>query len=1230
MAVRIVEVGPRDGLQNIAAAVPTVTKLELIERLQQAGLQNIEITSVVSPNAIPQLADCQQILSSSLIQKGLHTLSTVRLPVLIPNLKGLEIALQYGVKEIAVFVSATEGFSKANINCTIEEGMQRARQVAAAALAKGILVRGYVSCIFADPYDGPTSPSSVLRVTKGLLDAGCYEVSIGDTLGVGTVAEVRGLVKYLKQHSVDLSRIAGHFHDTYGQALANVWEAYQCGIRAFDSSVGGLGGCPFAPGAKGNLATEDVVYMFEKSGIETGLDLKKLVDTGAWISRKLRKPNSSRAGSALSLKQSVTKAQLAHEKASPLAWTLVRETENVLFLRSGANAKIILNKPQNGNALTLPMISDIRKGFEYFTNENSISRIAIAAKGKFFCTGMNLSKSDSAVGNGGDASKATFEALTQLFQAIDNADKVTIACINGPAFGGGIGLAFVCDIRLCVSSSTFTLSEVKLGLCPAVISQYVIREWGVPLSREAMLMARPVSANELRSAGAISAVCGDVDKLESALESLLVTLRHSSPGGSRMSKELVRLGWAFAGQTEQKDAISKLFLKMMGPGSESAFGVREFQAKRKADWDLSAEPSRWTSYPARSRSVSSHLLPASPSSPRNLELQASQTSPLLNADNPPCLRIRTAKAVRNTCLQVTPKPCPRPGLPPARLHGSRRRHPVASGAFDRPALIAGNGRLNVLENGPDVSIAAGRFNTLPPDIVVQSLVDAYFLHAHNQPYAYFQEENFRQNLAYGILPKCLLFAVLACALRFADEEFFQGTRHEAMEAYAREAWLSVLTDHLTVENCPNLHVVQTANILAVIDFTAGRISSGWLKIGLAVRIAQDLQLMKEPSSLLPIVEQEEQRRTFWSVYLLDKLVSCGKGRPPAVSEEDCHVQLPCNEQMLRTGQWKETSTLQQLLNWNTDTSGSCGNFALAILVASVFGRCARYVLHGRETDEVLPWDSGSEFTAINSVLLLIEQRLQVDELNINEIIDGNKTADNEIDHASVGHLIFARVIFYLSHCLLNHPFLLRIRLQRLKAKAPPSFLSRAFATSGENARKLAGFLDQAERDGCHVGSSFYAYATCVAGSILSLVAHAEQERGRTPSPEVLEGSQQSFRILKHMSTFWDHASKMHQLLLSFDANGHVFARVLDPQAAVDIEPPLETALWSMVDYSELASASRTTDPAAITSFAVGTPSPSFLGFDMEVAAALDMFNAPANDVMYGTNTAVGAYSVNCL
>ena len=590
-AVRIVEVGPRDGLQNIEASIPTPKKLELISRLRKTGLDTIEITSVVSPRAIPQLADCQALLANEEIQ-ALFKDHSLRLPVLIPNLKGLEIAIRCGVREVAVFVSASEGFSKANINATVRQVLDRARQVASRALGNGLAVRGYISCIFADPFDGPTPQKTVLDVVNELLDMGCYEVSLGDTLGVGTAAGVKNLVEFLKQHRVPVSKLAGHFHDTYGQALSNAWQAYLCGVRVFDSSVGGLGGCPFAPGARGNAATEDLVYLFEQAGIETGVNLFKLVEVGKWISEQLRKPNDSRAGTALATQFARSVAARSDSSSSEqssetrLAWDLYKKTADLQIYRSGVNLKIVLHRPQSSNALTTSMIADLTQIFQQVKDDPTITKIAIIGSGKYFCAGMDLGKGSAPVAQSKSASDAQYERLHRLYDNIDNAPQVTISCINGPAFGGGVGLAFACDIRIAAKSATVTLSEVKLGLCAATISKYVLREWGLAFTREAMLSARSIPVMELKSLGLLARVVDDTTRLSETLDLYLEQLKIAGPQASRMSKELVRLGWAYAGTNTQEVGIKNLFDRMMRPDGEAAVGLKAFQATKKPlDWD---------------------------------------------------------------------------------------------------------------------------------------------------------------------------------------------------------------------------------------------------------------------------------------------------------------------------------------------------------------------------------------------------------------------------------------------------------------------------------------------------------------------------------------------------------------------------------------------------------------------------------------------------------------------
>lgn len=290
--VKIVEVGPRDGLQNEKGNVPASVKIQLIHKLVGAGLSVVEATSFVSPKWVPQLADAEEVL------KGIKQEPGVRYPVLTPNLRGFEAAIAAGAKEIAVFASASESFSRSNINCTIEESLARYRGVTAAAKKHGLSIRGYVSCVIACPVGGATDPAKVAYVAKELYTMGCSEISLGDTTGVGTPGSVVAMLQAVMSF-VPVDKIAVHFHDTYGQALANILVSLQMGINIVDSSVSGLGGCPYAKGATGNVATEDVVYMLHGLGIETNVDLNKLMEAGDYISKHLGRPLGSKTATAL-------------------------------------------------------------------------------------------------------------------------------------------------------------------------------------------------------------------------------------------------------------------------------------------------------------------------------------------------------------------------------------------------------------------------------------------------------------------------------------------------------------------------------------------------------------------------------------------------------------------------------------------------------------------------------------------------------------------------------------------------------------------------------------------------------------------------------------------------------------------------------------------------------------------------------------------------------------------
>jgi len=290
--VKIVEVGPRDGLQNEAQTVPTEAKVELIDRLSETGLTAIEAGSFVSPKWVPQMADSETVMAGITRRPG------VTYSVLTPNMKGFDRAMAAGAKEVAIFGAASESFSQRNINCSIEDSLNRFRPVCDAAAEAGVAVRGYISCVLGCPYEGAVAPEAVRDVAVGLLDMGCYEVSLGDTIGVGTPVAARGLVEMVGQ-AVGIERLAGHFHDTYGQALANILACLEAGMTVIDSAVAGLGGCPYAKGATGNVATEDVVYMLDGCGVESGVDLQGVFRAGQGITARLGRAPVSRVAAAL-------------------------------------------------------------------------------------------------------------------------------------------------------------------------------------------------------------------------------------------------------------------------------------------------------------------------------------------------------------------------------------------------------------------------------------------------------------------------------------------------------------------------------------------------------------------------------------------------------------------------------------------------------------------------------------------------------------------------------------------------------------------------------------------------------------------------------------------------------------------------------------------------------------------------------------------------------------------
>lgn len=290
--VRIVEVGPRDGLQNEKQPVAAATKIELIARLADCGLPAIEATAFVSPKWVPQMADAAEVM------RGIERRKGVAYPVLVPNEKGLEAALAAGVEEVAVFAAASEAFSQKNINCSVKESLERFRPVMARAKEAKVKVRGYVSCALGCPYQGEVTPAAASEVAWALFEMGCYEVSLGDTIGTGTPEKTKAMIEAVARR-VPIKKLAGHYHDTYGMAIANIYASLQMGVNVFDAAVGGLGGCPYAQGASGNVATEDVVWLLQGLGIACGVDLDRLVDTAAWISGQLGRAPGSKVAQAV-------------------------------------------------------------------------------------------------------------------------------------------------------------------------------------------------------------------------------------------------------------------------------------------------------------------------------------------------------------------------------------------------------------------------------------------------------------------------------------------------------------------------------------------------------------------------------------------------------------------------------------------------------------------------------------------------------------------------------------------------------------------------------------------------------------------------------------------------------------------------------------------------------------------------------------------------------------------
>ncbi|KAJ3560206.1 hypothetical protein NPX13_g9383 [Xylaria arbuscula] len=466
------------------------------------------------------------------------------------------------------------------------------------------------------------------------------------------------------------------------------------------------------------------------------------------------------------------------------------------------------------------------------------------------------------------------------------------------------------------------------------------------------------------------------------------------------------------------------------------------------------------------------------------------------------------------------------------------------------------------------------FAGLVPQPVILSLVDDFFRCSHNQPYSFFHEQSFRRRLSDGLIPNYLLFAVLATAVRFSSHPFFESQAHEAAITFANKSWKAIVSSCFARDEKATIMTIQTITLLAIFDFTAGqsRHGSAWIKIGISVRIAQDLRLMMDSSTDFSYVDQEERRRVFWSLYLLDRIVSCGRARPPAILEASCQLQLPCGEKEWREGRQQVTDTLDQLSDKMFLQKESHGPFALVIIMAYILSRAAQYMLQEYNArSRYPPWDPNSDFASICSDLLYIESSFDIGK-PVEYLISEELNDAADIDYGSVNPMIFSRALFHLCHCLLNHPFLLRHRLDALDTRAPSSFLARAFDFGRGCAKRLTQLLSGAASSGPFIYAPFYGYCAVVAGSIQALYLDSTNESIRL---EAVDCVQENLTILKKIGSFWINVSVMSETLSSFYTDSPRFGILKSPEPQITpLSQPDQEVMWSLVDYNTMSNAPK--------------------------------------------------------
>ncbi|CEJ61031.1 hypothetical protein PMG11_09577 [Penicillium brasilianum] len=456
-----------------------------------------------------------------------------------------------------------------------------------------------------------------------------------------------------------------------------------------------------------------------------------------------------------------------------------------------------------------------------------------------------------------------------------------------------------------------------------------------------------------------------------------------------------------------------------------------------------------------------------------------------------------------------------------------------------------------------------------PEDVFMAVIDTYFHYCHNQPYSFFHEENFRERLRAQMIPKHLVLTVMAVAVRFCPHPYFAGRVHEASVDYANRAWKLIVSDCFTVGKVAEVSTVQTVAMLGLFDFTAGRSRHGsaWVKVGLAVRIAQDCGLMLENATYLPYAEQEERRRVFWSVYLLDRLVSCGRGRPPAIVDASCHLQLPSDESIWRSGLWTRTQSLDEMANRTLSMSQRQGAFAQVIAIAQILGRIAQYMLQDSNIRSPHPpWDPSSDFAAVESDLLHFEAYLEI-QVSVKDVLAPHISAEGVVDSQCTGPIIFSRALFHLCYCLLNHPFLMRRRIDTCRNLAPMSFMKRSSDLAWHHAQQMMALIREARKCGCSFHSSSSGYAVTVAGSIIALRTYDSDPQAFEKHQVLLD---EALLYLDTVGQHWSNVVTMASTLRRMVYNGFLGSSLGDLTQLLTFTNAEEETLWAVVDYNTMS------------------------------------------------------------